>query len=125
MSVVITERIFTDEFTGAGGGGVSYLNGGVLGKMTAQIDFYTYLARIDMSLIFNAAEKTITNNNPNDNSTFLGDSLGQFNGFREGMTLTVEDTVSNNGSFTIASVTERVITVVEALVNETIDPASL
>src|SRR3972149_7212817 len=119
MSVVVTSKSFTDEFTGTGGGGVSYLNGGVLSKMEATIDFYSFLAAQNKILTFDAATKTITNSNETDTSSFLDDETLLGKGFKVGMIIAVEGTVSNNGAYTITAVEERIITVAEALINET------
>lgn len=118
MSVIITSVTHYDEFTGLAGGGVSYPNGGVMNKMQAVIEFYTFLSRENKNLIFDAATKTITNNDPDDTSSFIQNPDGT-PAFRPGMIIEVEDTVSNNGTYTIASATATVITTVEALVNET------
>lgn len=118
MSVIITEVTHYDEFTGIPGGGVAYPNGGVMNKMKAVIDFYSFLSRENKNLIFNAAGQTITNNDPDDTTSFIQNPDGT-PAFRVGMTIEVEDTVSNNGTYTIAGITARVITTVEALVNET------
>lgn len=112
MSIVVTARTFYDEFTGTGGGGVNYLNGGVTDKITCKIEFYTYLAATNQRLTFDSATKTITNSNSLDNSSFIT------NGWLAGMTIGVENTVSNDGAYTITKVEERIITVAEALVNE-------
>lgn len=64
-----------------------------------------------ISLVYSASARTITR------------SSGSFitNGFKQGNNIIVTSTVRNNGSFTIQSVTARVITVItgNALVNET------
>ena len=112
MSIVINNRTFTDEFTGAGGGGVDYLNGNVLGKMTVEIDFYSYLAVTGMSLQFTATENTITNANDLDFTDFISQ------GWKVGMIIGVDGTNFNDGAKTITAVTARVITVAEALVTE-------
>lgn len=112
MSVVVTARTFYDEFTGTGGGGVDYLNLGVTNKGVCKIEFYTYLAALNQRLTFDSASKTITNSNTLDNTSFIQ------NGWKVGMTIAVENTVSNNGTYTITRVQDRIITVAEALVDE-------
>ncbi len=64
---------------------------------------------IGLALVFAAAGKTITRSG----GDFTADQ------FANGDTIVVSGTASNNGTYTIASVTALVITVVEALVNET------
>lgn len=109
--IIIESVTFTDEFTGSGGGGVAYLNGGVMDKMIATIDFYSLLQYSGI-LKFLASNKTININNQADTTNFI--ALG----WRMGMTITVEGSGSNNGTYTIAAVSTQSITTVEALINE-------
>lgn len=119
MSIQITSILFFDEFTSAGGGGVPYLNGNAGNKMSAQIDFNSFRSAENKFLRFTASGTTIENINQLDFTSFI--QLG----FKEGMTLRVTGTVSNNGTYTIVSVTAKIITVVESLVNEDIASGNL
>jgi len=137
MSVVITSKTFFDEFTGDvsididgdavpdNGGGVGYVNDPVLSKVKAQLDFYSFLSTEGKTLTFDSATKTITNTNETDTSSFLNDGSQLGKGFKVGMTIAIEGTVSNNATRTINAVTARVITVVEAIINETALTASI
>jgi len=118
MSVVITSRTFYDEFTDTGGGGVTYLNGGIGNRMKCVIEFYTFLGKENSRMVFDSATKTITNGNRLDTTNFISD------GWLVGMTIDVIGTVSNNGTYTITAVESTVITVAEALVNETDESCS-
>jgi len=118
MSVIIDNRTFYDEFTGSGGGGINYFNANIGNRIRCEIEFHTYLAEENKRLTFDSATKTITNANRIDTTNFLTD------GWIVGMTITVSDTASNDGDYTITKVEARVITVAEALVNETDEDCS-
>jgi len=120
MSVIIDDIRIYDEFLGApAGGGNDYLNAGVTDKLIAWIDIHTFLAAENKRLDFDGATDTITNVNNNDFDSFI--TLG----FKVGMTIEVEDTVSNDGTYTITEVTDRTITVAEALIDELDEDASI
>ena len=127
MSFIFEEVVFYDEFTGTGGGGLPYPNHGVLAKGQAWITGHFYLAYLDKALIFNAAERTITNNNPLDFGSFKDDGNNVGAGLKAGRTIAVEGTGSNDGTYEIESISEdgRTIKTVEALVNETIEEADI
>lgn len=119
MAVKVTDIKIYDQFTGTGGGGVRYLNGNVMDEMTAVISFYSYLAALSKNLTFTAAGDTIANADDTDLDSFV--TLG----FKVGMTIAVENSASNNGTYTITDVQDRVITVAEALVDETAAAADI
>ena len=120
MSFIFTDISFTDEFTGAGGGGVPYINGGVLSKHIATIQGYFYLAYLNKTLTFNAATKTITNADVLDLTSFLDDGNLIRKGLQPDRTIEIEGSASNDGTYTIDTISEdgRTITTVEALINE-------
>jgi len=121
MSIFVTSKKFYDEFTGVSGGGVDYLYGCIGDKITCVINFYIKWSSENKRLQFTSATKTIENVNPLDRSDFISD------GFKVGDTFDVTDTISNNGSYTIAEISSdgRKITTVEALVDETDEDCSL
>lgn len=108
MSFQFSSIKFFDQFTGAGGGGTSYPNEGIMAKVDVEIEGYFYLAFKNKTLTFNAAEKSITNSNPLDFSSFEDDELtGEVGaGFAPGRLIKCEGTASNNTTFTIASISE-------------------
>src|SRR3990167_9831237 len=104
MSFIFTDISFTDEFTGAGGGGVQYINGGVLSKHIATIEGYFYLAYLNKTLTFNAATKTITNANVLDLTSFFDDGNLIGKGLQPDRIIEIEGSVSNNGTYIIDSI---------------------
>jgi len=125
--IVIESISFDDDFTGSGGGGVPYLNGGVLGKHVATIEFHSYLAYKGKYLRFTATTKTIEIINYLDSTSFLDDGTLLGMGLKEDRTIAITNTISNNGNLTIASISEdgRTITVNEALTDEDKDGANI
>jgi len=119
MPVYITSRTFTDEFTGSGGGGVKYLNGVISDRMIATIAFYVKWFTTDVLLTFDGATKTITRSNNLEFGSFITD------GFKVGDSFDVNGSGSNNSSFTITEITDRVITVSETISDETTAAATL
>lgn len=119
MAFTFTSRKFYNQFTGTGGGGVSYLNTNVADKVTCIIEGYFKWSLETARLTFDSASKKISLANQFDKRSFIDE------GFKAGDTFTSVGTVSNNGSFTIVEVTARYITTVEALVNETAEAASV
>ena len=121
MPFIPTSRIFYDEFTGLGGGGVTYLNALQGDKITAVIEGYFYWAITDSKMSIVSADKTISLYyspiNKANGTSFLTA------GFKEGDTFDVVGSASNDGPYTIASVTDTVITTVEALVDEANSPS--
>lgn len=113
---IVTSRKFYDVWTAGGGGGVDYLNACQGDKVKCVIEGYFYWASINRHVIFDNASKTITLYSPdtgqNDSLSFITD------GFKLGDTFAVTGSVSNNTNFTIASITDRVITTVVAPVSE-------
>lgn len=109
-----TSRLFFDEITGTGGGGTPYLNAVEGDKITCVIEGYFERKLEDISVIFDAATKTITlqGTSISSSSYFTG------KGFASGMDIDITGTVSNNTTFVIASVTDTVITLTTAPVDE-------
>ena len=68
---------------------------------------------------------TFVDTNPDTIKRIRGNWIND--GFDEGMVLTITDTVSNNGSYTIATVTEKTITLIggDALTAETINASDV
>lgn len=111
---VITDRTFYDEFTGTGGAGVKYLNALQGDKITCVIQGYFFWATENANVNFDSGTKTIS---------LFGLSKGTTysfirNGFTVGDSFVIVGSPSNNGTYTIAAVTDTVITTVEALITE-------
>jgi len=119
MSVVITSKTFYEDVEDLTGGGTSYLPGNVGEKIMVRTDFYVQWAIEDTLMVFDTTDDSIT----------LGDVLQQLSwieeGFKVGDTIQVTGTVSNNGSWTIESLTDRVIIVTGNLTNETDSSANV
>lgn len=110
----ITERKFYDEFTGLGGGGVDYLNALQGDKITCIVKGFFYWAVTGVNVNFNSGTKTIS---------LFGLSLGTtnsflLNGFKIGDSIAIVGSPTNDGTYTIANVTDTVITTVQALNTE-------
>lgn len=119
-----TSRKFYDEFTGTGGGGVEYLNALQGDKITCVLKGYFFWAIENKKFIFDSATKTITLAYSPVNG--LGQTIGFINaGFSVDDTFDVVGTSLNDGSYTIASIEEGIITTVEALVDEPANNASV
>lgn len=109
--VVVTGVSFTDEFSGTSGGGVGFLNGTILSKMVVTINFYTLLQFVGQMQFINAS-KSIVNVDAYDSRSFIT------MGFLPGMTIAITGTVSNNATYTIASVQAQTIVLTTAPTNE-------
>lgn len=100
--------------------GTDYLQACVLDRYTATIEFYFEKKALYKRLKFDSATKTITNYNNIDFESFI--TLG----FLEGEKIKVVHSGGlNQGELTITKVEERVITVSEALTNETAKDCSI
>lgn len=119
MSVVITERLFYDEVLDTAGGGVPYAIGNPGDRVKVKVWLYVKWSVEDTRMIFATADDSITLDNKFDLFTW------EEKGFKVGDTIVVEDSVSNNGTKTIATMDGRVITTVQNLVNETADGVSV
>lgn len=119
MSVYITERLFYDEVLEESGGGVPYAIGNPGDRVKVKIWLYVKWSVEDTAMIFDSAAKTITLNNKFDLYSWLD------KGFTVGDTIVVEDSASNDGTYTIAEMDGRVITTVEALSDETASGVSV
>lgn len=111
--ITINDIKFYDvDFVGTGGGGVNYLNGGIFNKLQVVMEIACERSLKDVDLEFVAADKTITYNPANGYYNFIEE------GWAVGRTIEVTGTGSNDGTYTIAAVTPYVVTVVEALTDE-------
>lgn len=120
MSIVVTSKSFIDQFTEDTGEGVSYLNGTIADRLTATIDFYVKWSLESKRIKFAASGKTIELLNLLDQKTF------ETEGFKVGDTIEVEDTASNDGTYTIDEIVDvRKIKTIESLVDETAEEGSI
>jgi hypothetical protein len=103
MPVYITNRTFSDEYTGTSTG--RFLNGVIGDRITAEISFYIKWSTEDCLLTFNDIEGTITRSDYG--GSFIND------GWRVGDTFDVTGTSSLDGSYIggILEVTDTVIRV--------------
>lgn len=108
--VAITSRKFFSEWSPSDH--VNYFNGNVLSKMKAEISFYTFLGAENKRLTFEAATKTISLAVPEDSYNFVQE------GWRPGMTIAVEGSVNNNGTYFVLGVTINSISVFQSLTDE-------
>lgn len=120
MAIVTTSKKFKATDLYNWDGGITYFNGVVGQKTIFEWEFYFEKTALKKWLQFDSASKTITNYNRLDNTSFLINSQ-----FKVGETLMFTDTVSNPGQFTITAVTDRVITVSEAVTDEIAEAASI
>ncbi len=113
MSVVITSQRIYNQWTGTGGGGTTFLNQGVTSRIDVEIDFYISWNLTEARLAFDSAG-TIAMLNEYDTRTFTDE------GFQVDDTITVVNSPSNDGDFTITAISEdgRTITVAEAVTTE-------
>lgn len=120
MSVTYSVTYF-DAFTGTGGGGVAYYPGNVGDRIRMRMDITVAWNLKQARLQFDSGTNTISMLNPYDPRRF------NTQGFQVGDTITVVDTVSNNGNLTIATIAEDglSLTTVEALVTETDESATI
>lgn len=119
MAFIITSRKFYNQFTGTGGGGADYLNTNVGDKVTAVIEGYFFWAVESKNLTFDSATKKISFTSQFESTSFID------KGFNADDTIEIVGSASNPGPFTIAEVSTRYITVVEAVVNEVAQSASI
>ena len=135
LSIIEVNPLFTDEYTESGGGGVNYLLGSILDKITCNLQFDIWWNSLNVPMVFSSTNKTITRNdvityniptipsftisNPLPSLSFIRD------GFQIGDSITIEGSINNNGSFTITGVTDKIITVSETLTNETANSISI
>ncbi len=115
MSVTINSILFSDEYTGLPSGngsdtGVPYLMGCVGDLIWCNIDFYVSWSALDILADFSTS-KTITRKT-------CGILSGSFilDGFQKGDTIIITGAGDDNGTYTIASVTDSVITTVETII---------
>ncbi len=119
-----TSRKFYDEFTGSGGAGVTYLNALQGDKITTVIEGYFAWNILDQKFIFDAATQTITIWYSPVSGAAQPKSFIE-RGFKLGDTIEIVGSPSNNGTYTIAAITDKVITTAQALVSETAPSASI
>lgn len=120
---VPTSRKFYDEFTGTGGAGVTYLNALQGDKITCVLEGYFFWAMENSKLTFTAADKTISLFYSPSSQASATSFITQ--GFNIGDTIEVVGTASNDGTYTISELSDRVITVIEVIVDETANNASI
>ena len=106
-------KFYDVDFVGGTGGGVSYFNGGILNRMKAVIELTCFRGLEDVDLVFDSATKKIT----------YDPTTGYYNFKEQGwdnvINVEVDGTSSNDGSYTIAEVSDFYIIVNESVVNET------
>jgi len=121
MGVTVTDTRFYNRWTGTGGGGTSYPNQPVTSRMDVEIDFYIAWNLTDARLKFTTGVQTIEMLNDYDTRTFTDE------GFKVGDTITVVDSTTNDGDYTITAISEdgRTLTVAEALNSETVESVSI
>lgn len=114
MSIVITSQKIYNQWTGTGGGGTSFLNQGVTNKIDVEIDFYISWNLTEARLAFDNSDGTISMLNDYDSRTFIEE------GFQVDDTITIANSTSNDGDYTISAISEdgRTITVVESMTTE-------
>jgi len=117
MPVYITNRTFSDEYTGTSTG--KYLNGVIGDRITAEISFYIKWSSEDLLLTFSSTDNSIRRTSNSEFGSFIQD------GFRVGDTFDVVGSASNDGSFTISEVSDRYIITTTAVVSEIAESASL
>lgn len=115
--VVVTSHKFTSvDFTN---NSTDFLNCCIGEKQKAVIDFYVKWSSENKILKYDSATKTITNQNSTDGTSFIDD------GFKIGDTFASTLTTSNNTTFTIADISDKIITVNESVTDEMAESASL
>ena len=120
MSVKITSSLFYDRFTSLGGGGVPYFNGNFLDRTIGAIHAEVFWNLKNASVTFSASDSSITLTNKIDSRTFISQE------FKPGDLFTIVDTASNDGDYTIDTISDTglVITTIESLNDEDSDNAS-
>lgn len=113
--ITVTARKFYDiDFVGDSGGGTTVLQCGITNHLKAVIDFYYFLGIESKPFEIAAATKTITI----DPTSFFYDFIQ--NGWKVGMSIEIDGTGSNDGTYTITAVTNDTITVAESLTDESV-----
>lgn len=131
MAVTLHSLYFFDEFTGLGGGGIEFLSGCIGDKITAEMTVDIKWSAENIPLTFTADGKTIermdivTYTIPT--TPFTTGFYASFitDGFKVGDTIEIVGSDNNDGTYTITAVTDKIITVAEALVSETMDITSI
>lgn len=121
MSGVITSQLIYDRYTGVPGGGVTYLKPGVGQISYAVTELYFAWNMDEVRLRFDASDDSFTMLNDADGRTFWDRE------FQNGDNITIVDTVSNNGNWTIDTISEdgRTVYVTGSLTNETINSCTV
>lgn len=113
MSFVTASRNFYPvDFLGDAGGGVSFFNGRVMQKMKCVINGYFEWNLLQAQFTFTSSDKSILMTNNTDPRTFPGQ------GFQIGDSITIANSNSNNGTFTILTISNQKITVAESVTDE-------
>ena len=123
MGFVVTSRKFYDEFTGTGGLGVTYLNALQGDKITCEIEGYFYWALTNSKLTFSATDKSIRLSYSPMAQTSQTSFITQ--GFTEGDTIEIVGSPSNDGTYTIDTISDSYITTIETLNTETAPSCSI
>lgn len=131
MAVTLQSLYFFDEFTGLGGGGIEFLAGSIGDKIIAELTVDIKSCAENIPMTFTADGKTIerldvvTYTIPT--TPFTTGFYASFiqDGFKVGDTIEVVGSDNNDGTYTIVTVTDKIITVAEALVSETMDSSSI
>lgn len=119
MAFDIDSVTFTDEYTGTGATGTSFLMGNLGDKMTAVITGSVHWEILQANVKYDSTAKTITLQGFVTPMSRLAQNVSWINaGFRAGDTFTIVGG-TNAGNFTISSVTDTVIVTVEALTTAT------
>lgn len=119
MAFYVTSRKFYDIWTSTGGGGVNYFQGVTGDFITSVIEGYFKWSVESVRLTFTASTKKIAFANPYETNSFLKA------GFQVDDDITIADTTSNDGNFTITEVYDNYIIVAETVVNETAESGNV
>lgn len=118
MAFITTSRKFYDQFTGLSGGGVDTLNSCQGDLLTCIIHGYFFWSLENVMLTYVSSTKTISFTSLADQRSWIQQ------GFQVGDIFRSTATASNNATFTIVTITDKVITVAESVTDESATNAS-